>query len=64
MVVYTKIWREECTNSKASKIVPIKESIAWGSISADLDTTLELDLFGWRQQIAMMSYGWHQEIAY
>ena len=26
--VYTKIWREECGNSKASKIVPIKESIA------------------------------------
>ena len=26
--VYTKIWREERGNSKASKIVPIKESIA------------------------------------
>ena len=26
--VYTKIWREERRNSKASKIVPIKKSIA------------------------------------
>ena len=26
--VYTKIWREERGNSKASKIMPIKESIA------------------------------------
>ena len=25
--VYTKIWREECGSSKASKIMPIKESI-------------------------------------
>ena len=36
---------EEHGNSKASKIVAIKESIAYGSILADLDTTLELALF-------------------
>ena len=47
---------------EASKIVSIKESIAWGSISADSDGTLESALFEWRQQIMIMSYGWRREI--
>ena len=34
------------------------------SMSADSDTTLESDLLGWRQRIAMMNYGWRQETTY
>ena len=55
---------EERGNSQASKIVPIKESIAWGSISAGSDATLESALFEWRQQITMMSYDWRWEDTY
>ena len=55
---------KERENSQASKIVPIKESIEWGSMSADSDTTLESDLLGWCHRIAMMNYGWYQETTY
>ena len=47
---------------EASKIMSIKESIAYESISVDSDVALELALFEWRQQITTISYGWRREI--
>ena len=47
---------------EASKIASIKDSIAWRLISADLEETLELALFEWRQQVMIMGYGWRREM--
>ena len=58
--VYTKIWEKNAGIRRLLRLCQSRNR----SISADLDTTLESDLFGLRQQITMMSYGWRQETTY
>ena len=47
---------------EASKVVSIKDSIAWRLISVDSEETLELALFEWRQQVTIMGYDWRQKM--
>jgi len=71
--VYFKPWKLlECTKclhqnlgERTRELVGFQDCAnQGGSMSADSDTTLESDLLGWRQRIAMMNYGWRQETIY
>ena len=60
--MFTPKFGEKTRELEASKIVSIKDSVAWRLISADSEETLESAIFAWRQQVTIMGYGRRREM--